>query len=378
MQIQKNINNNDLCCGCTACSTVCKKGAISVQLNEFGFYKATVDKDKCIDCGLCVQMCPVLNLGQKRKPEKQYVCWNTVEEERTKSTSGGLFIGIASEFMNNSGIVVGAVYNDDFMGVHHATTEIVPLRKLQKSKYVVSDLRNVFVEILEHIAGGKRVLFVGTPCQVAGLKKVVKDDTNLYTIDFICGGTPSEKCFSDHMKKLSLKYKANISNVDFRSKDSGWSKMYMDVKFVNGKKYHKSYFYDPYYAMFSLEHLTTMYVCNNCPFRQRHEADLTIADFWGYRDVGLNNDDKGISIAAVNNKKGEYLYSLLVNKESSELSYDSVSYAYEEYNTTEEKIEKKQRFFNELRGDTFSNIYSKYVKTDFMSVLLRRIKSRLG
>lgn len=376
--MMNNISNYKDCTGCTSCATICPKKAITMILNEDGFYEPKVNEQLCINCGKCIKICPAQNLPEESKPKTQYACVLSNEQKVFESSSGGVFTGLAEVILKQGGVVFGAAYNEDFKGVAHYSTEEVALEKLKKSKYVVSNLRDSFFKIKTLLAIGKDVLFVGTPCQCAGLKKVIGENEKLTLVDFICGGTPSEKCFSQYFNQLAQQYKSKIIDIDFRGKDQGWKKSYLKVRFENGKKYEKFYLYDAYYSLFYMEHLTTRAICDKCPFRKSHIADITIADFWGIFKTSVPNDDKGMSLVAINTERGHQLFEKVEGKQIYSLQERDIEYAYQECLVAEDKMLKKQTFFSDLRNEDFSKVSKRYVKTDKLSVFIKRLRSYLG
>lgn len=380
---EDNSKNNVLyhsfeCVGCTACKTICPTKAIVMKKNEEGFYEPEISDEKCVSCGKCVKVCPVLSPAEERMPLKQVAAINNDENVRYNSTSGGAFSGVADGILKNGGIVFGAVYNEDFSGAHHESTENVSIDVLRKSKYVVSDLRNSFEEVIEYAKSGKEVLFVGTPCQCAGLAPLVEKYPNVYLVDFICGGTPSEKAFNDYMRKKEKGAGSKIIAVDFRGKDTGWKKQYLSITYENGVNAQTFYLYDSYFTMFCVKHLSTRKACTNCKFRKRHMSDLTIADFWGYRATDIPVDDKGLSLVCINTPEGKKLWSGFSNKKEYTLTQDNIKYAFEYFSENKGKEKLKARFFNDLKKNDFSDICGKYCDTSKFGVFKVRILSKLG
>lgn len=366
------------CIGCTVCQTVCPTSAIKMEENAYGFFEPQLDKQKCISCGKCVKFCPSLNLSPKRKPLEQYASWNKNDSERYLSTSGGMFVGLAHCVQQENGIIFGAVYNDDFFGVHHASTEEKDITQMQGSKYVVSDLRNSFEQVVECAKKGKKVLFVGTPCQCAGLHMLTKDYDNVILCDFICGGTPTTKAFREYMQLKQKKQGHPLVDISFRGKDTGWKKQYLSLTYANGKKERTFYLYDPYFSLFCMKHISTRSACNRCSFRQRHMADITIADFWGYRSTQISDDDKGISLVAINTRKGKDLWEKFENKTCFPLSEQQIAYAYQEFPVDEKREQIKEKFMEELKEKNFNEISREFVKVGKVHVFFTRIRSRLG
>ncbi len=373
-----NISTNvERCCGCTACKTVCPCNAIVLHADARGFQVPFVDERRCIRCGKCVQACPTLQLAPERIPLVGYACWHKDDRIRGNSTSGGAYSGLAAAVLRQGGVCFGATYADDFMKVFHASSDQMDPQRFCKSKYVQSDLRTSFSEVLDAAKTGRKVLFCGTPCECAGLSRIAGSLENVYSVDFICGGVPSPKCYEQHLRRLAKDAGAPVVGVDFRSKESGWKKQYLDVSFSNGKKYHRYYLHDPFFSMFYDSHLITNFICDACPFRRRHEADVTIADFWGYANAGLKYDDKGISLVLVNTRRGQELFDQFADKRAVELSPGQYAYALRPFAISDATRRRKRAFFDELTGSDFNAVYPKYVNTNCLHVVFHRLKSYL-
>lgn len=372
-------SDNNQCIGCTACRTICHSNAIKMVLNEEGFYIPSVDEEKCLKCGKCLAICPMQKEYEDVKPIECWAGWNNSLTEKAQSTSGAMFSGIANTILMRNGIVFGAVYASDNKSVYHTDTDHAPLVKLQKSKYVTSNLANCFERILNIKKTERQILFVGTPCQCAGLRSLIGEDgNNIYLIDFICGGTPSAKAFREYVEYKENKIGSPIIQIDFRGKTTGWKKQYFEVEYENGKTEKTFYLYDPYFSLFNIEHLSTRRECSHCKFRHCHQSDITIADFWGVRATHILDDDTGISMIAINTKKGKELFDSFSSKTVFAINYNDCSYAFEDFPISEQHDIKKDSFLNELSQNNFSSIMNRYIKTDYLSVFIRRVRSRLG
>lgn len=165
------INDKVNCSGCTACYAVCPQSAIEMKLDEEGFKYPRVDKNRCVECGLCNSVCPILN---KRKIGEEttsgYIVQNKNDSIRLKSTSGAAINAIAEYVISCGGVVFGCEFSDDRVCRHTMATDISDLGKFQGSKYVQSELGDCFKSIKEQLDADKKVLFIGMPCQVAGLE----------------------------------------------------------------------------------------------------------------------------------------------------------------------------------------------------------------
>ena len=228
------------------------------------------------------------------------------------STSGGLFSAIAKQIIQNGGYVCGAVYNKELLIEHIVTNKIEDIKLLRQSKYIQSDLNNSFPLMKDLLDNKKTVLFVGTPCQVASLKKYLnKEYTNLCTVDFICLGVNSPKAYEQYLKFLEDKYKSKIISIQFKNKDFGWNTFHTKIVFENGQIYYGQRYEDLFYKGFiGKRSLFFRDSCYNCSFKDFPRfSDISLADFWGVKKKYDN--DKGTSVVMLNSKKGKYLFDLI-------------------------------------------------------------------
>lgn len=160
------------CCGCTACFNICPNNAIVMENDVYGNLFPKVDSDKCIECKLCEKICPLNNANYKREDKPCYAAYTNNDDLLLKSSSGGIFASIAYNFLFDGGYVCGCAteFIDNEIKVHHIIIDNVEdLYKLQGSKYVQSNLIDVLCKIRDLLKANKKVLFSGTPCQVASL-----------------------------------------------------------------------------------------------------------------------------------------------------------------------------------------------------------------
>ncbi len=233
------VNDTGQCIGCTACASVCPKRAIKIDsCGLLGFYKPTIDLSMCVNCGLCVDCCPILNEKNTSQPQKAYYGWALDDDIRKQSSSGGVFSILAKKILEEDGIVFGAAYDNELKKVIHTSTDSVSLDLLMGSKYVQSDLGVVFVEVKKNLQKNRSTLFVGTPCQVAGLISFLGDIdvSNLVTCDFICHGVPCPNVFSQYIQIVEKKVKSSVISYSFRNKKQGWHNSCTEIYFKNGKK----------------------------------------------------------------------------------------------------------------------------------------------
>ena len=292
---------HEQCCGCFACANDCPVHAIEMNQDAEGFYFPMVRGQLSTQCGRCEKLCPAITKPEKNSSLLKTYSFQAEDSIREKSSSGGFFYHLARNLLDQGGIVYGARFNAQSKEVEHASTDDVPLEELLRSKYVQSRIGNTFTSVRRELKAGRRVLFVGTPCQVHGLKAFLKkDDENLITLDFVCHGVPSPGYFRDWLFSLEKEGRSSIENVTFREKDNGWRKQIIKIYFTNGtqKQMQSSeYFYYRYF----LRGVTLRKSCYTCAFADNHDSDLTMKDYWEIS----GDDDRGVSAIVANTAKGE-------------------------------------------------------------------------
>ena len=315
------ITDKTKCCGCHACANICPKNCIEMVYDDEGFLYPKIDKSKCINCGLCKNICPILN---KPKVEEKvfpcaYAAYNKDLAVRMQSSSGGLFSLLADFVLSENGVVFGAAFNDKFEVEHIGIENAEDLNKLRISKYVQSRIGNSYKDAKKFLDNGRKVLFTGTPCQIAGLLKFLgRPYENLYTQDIICHGVPSPGIWQKYVE-----YRAkcegddvSVKEIKFRKKINSWKKYSFSFVFSNDKEYRKTpYYTDPMMKMF-LFNKCLRPSCHKCAFKDvNRPSDITLADFWGVNGVARDlNDDKGISLVLVHSEKGKELFEKIKDK----------------------------------------------------------------
>lgn len=303
------ISDKSKCCGCTACASSCPKKCISMQYDEEGFLYPVVDRTSCVNCGICEKVCPFNKTNKIDEHCGLYVALqNSNEKERNESTAGGAFSLIADTLMNLGAVVYAVGYDSNIFVVHKRVEDKYLLTELRGSKYVQSYLGDTFKQIQADLKKGLIVLFVGTPCQVHGLKKFTGNAQNLYTIDLLCLGVSSPKLFSKYIEYLSVKYHSQVKSVSFRDKHYGYATPNVRVNFENGKYIQQTYDSKVHANLF-FSHYNVRPCCYQCEFREcPRVSDFTIGDF---NDVGSfipsMDDNKGTTRVWVHTDKGKAL-----------------------------------------------------------------------
>ena len=326
------------CCGCTACKNICPKQCISMQTDYLGFQYPYVNVSLCIECGMCRQVCPFLNPKKSLSAKKSYAATNSVDEERIKSSSGGVFINLSKRVIAEHGVVFGAVFDENWNVKHVAAQSLYEVSKMMGSKYVQSKMDNCYSQAKSFLNAGKLVLFSGTPCEIAGLKHYLKKDyDNLICVEVICHGVPAPlswyKNIREAKKSINRKDTANyrLDSVSFRDKRKGWRNFGLCYSFAGPDKadskievfesFHQNRFMQAFLNNWSLRPS-----CYNCKAKNGHShADLTIGDFWGIENIRtINDDDKGISCIICRTEKGQTIFNSTHGLEITAVSYDSI------------------------------------------------------
>lgn len=371
------------CTGCGACYSVCPKNCISMQSDNKGFCYPQIKLEKCIECGLCEKVCPILNKVETKKNNnvpKVYAGWSENIETRYKSTSGGVFSEIARSVLNDGGYVSGAVYDKNCNVKHILTSSEEGLDKIRQSKYTQSDIGKVFIQIREKLLQGNKVLFCGTPCQVAGLKSYLgKDYEELYTVDFICRGVNSPKAYKAWLNELEKKYQSKAIRVWFKYKIHGWKKSpnCTRIDFENGNHCIQSSYKNTYMRGYLGPNLYIRTSCGNCQFKSVNRlSDITLADFWGVAKE--LDDDKGTSLVLVNTVKGEALFEKIkANIFCEERDAKEIIEGNACFKSSVSINPKSEKFLLELDNIVFSKLLNKYARVPLYKKVGQNVKSAL-
>lgn len=307
------------CCGCKGCEQVCSHKAIFFEVNNEGFEYPHLDTELCVNCGLCVNVCPMTNAASVKQPIGQaIVVQNNNSSDLMSSSSGGAFVAIAKYVLNRGGVVYGAAYANGTIVEHRRVVSETGLIDLVGSKYIQSDIKNSFSNVKNDLKNKKLVYFTGTPCQVSGLRLYLrKDYDNLITSDLVCHGVPSPKIFQKVVQSISEQVGGSIIDYSFRDKRiHGWSCCSSSSWKIGNKKKYVKYSKDmeAYFNAFISGDLMRM-SCYECPYACRQRTgDITIADFWGVRRMypDFPNISKGVSLILVNSEKGKYIINNII------------------------------------------------------------------
>lgn len=309
------------CTGCSACISVCPKKCISPSTDAEGFMTPLPDPSECIDCNLCEKVCPALNPNRSSRPAEFLVGQNESSDITRQSSSGGVFYLIGKRVLDMGGVVYGAAldYNSGVTARHIRVSDIDDLHLILGSKYVQSEIAGIFGSVKKDLAEGRKVLFSGTPCQVAGLKRFLrKDYDTLLTVDVICHGVPSPEVFSRYVKEVEKRKSDEcgktfrIAHFSFRDKLHGWNSYGVSYRLESSagsdvsEKIFRGRYEDPYMKGF-LNDLYLRESCHDCPVKNFSSgSDITLADAWRIETIMYSPSfDNGFSLAVPHSEAGK-------------------------------------------------------------------------
>lgn len=312
------------CCGCSACSNICSVSAITMKEDSCGFLYPYINNDLCVHCGRCRKVCPlsITFTGQEGNPSI-YAVRNQDTAAVRKSSSGGVFTLLAKWILSQGGVVYGVGFDDAFSVKHMRGQTVSKVQKFRTSKYVESDISEVYQHIGEDLKTGLTVLLTGTPCQISGVTRYLNfrriPVASLYTCDNICHGVPSRKVWEDYLKILKSNYIGTddeITMINMRSKKVSWKEKQMDISLRKGNidSVIKDFSFNRIFASL----YATRPSCFNCHFNSYlRPSDITLGDFWTGETAGLKFDiSQGVSEILVNTPKGKQLFNLIKDQAS--------------------------------------------------------------
>lgn len=373
------IKSKEFCTGCSACANICPNYAIIMDSDNEGFLYPKLDNEKCIKCGLCNKVCPVVHNCKLQNIPIAYAAYNKDKKIRMESSSGGIFTLIAEHIINNGGVVFGAAFDENFNVTHTQIDDKEKLYSIRGSKYVQSKIEDTYFKSKYYLEEGRKVLFTGTPCQIAGLKVYLgKDYENLLSQDIICQGVPSPLAWRKYLDcRIKKQGKGNkIKKISFRSKDESWKNYKMKIDFEAGYSYQRNKSEDKYFKAF-MKFATIRPSCFECQFKgENRQSDITLADFWGIENIAPDMyDDKGTSLVLLNTNKGK----LLMNELNNKMSYIEVNFSESiksnpMYSKSIIDNNLRNNFLIELHTKDFDDASKIYLRESMLTVLINKAK----
>ena len=374
------IVNEDQCAGCFACYNVCPTEAIKIELNPFGFYIPQINTDQCSNCGQCLQYCPVNSEGKDESISLEetklsaYGAWSNDDKIRYNSSSGGLFTELALLILEEGGVVFGAGWDNQILQ-HLPVEKAEDLENLRGSKYIPSYIGTSYNKVCQYLEEGRKVLFMGTPCQIAALKGIVRHK-NLIAVDLICHGVPSILAFNKYLiSKIGAK---KINKINFRDKELGWEKFSLKITTVDHDVYKMYRRHDPFLVGY-LKNLYLNSICYNCPFaRLPKTGEITLGDFWGVAEEF--KDQKGVSVVLINKEQGKILFDKLISEKRITVFQSDIRIVAQKnprlIDGRYEMPEVRKALLQELTTGNFKSIEEQYIKPPD-PYLFEKINARL-
>lgn len=320
----ERICENELCTGCAACANICPKDAITLQEDGvLGYMYPVIDTSRCIDCGLCEKICPVNHPLDLHEPLSTYAAISQDFEDLMTSTSGGASSVLVQTILTMGGVVYGCVQEDYKNIMHCRIDKIENAGLLKNSKYVQSNISLIFRTVKKDLQEGQTVLFTGTPCQIAGLRNYLKKDyDNLYLVDLVCHGVPSQKLLQDNVEYILKKNDVRDGKYKVLFREKGLQISNGNLRFgifLTGDNVPKLpekdllFPYNDYITAF-MSGIIFRDNCFICPYaKSQRVSDITIADFWGLNPCTVPSEN-GVSLLLVMTDKGQHLIEFARNK----------------------------------------------------------------
>lgn len=302
------------CYGCSACMNACPKSAIHMEPDEQGFLYPIINDSLCIDCGICQKTCQIGKFADLQNQEVE-ICYAVKNEDgiREISSSGGVFTAILQNY-SEGGVTVGATFNSEMKVIHTIAKDLKEAEAFRGSKYIQSDMQGIYKEISDILNRGEKVLFSGTPCQVAAIQNYMRihrvRTEQLLCVDLVCHGAPSPQIWKDYLNGVENKYHSKVKNYTFRDKVVGWRGYHVRVGLEDGRSIPQNDLIQSFAVIFGKEVMVRP-SCFYCPYASMKRCgDITIGDFWGIEKVDKDfSDNKGISMVLVNTPKGQKIFS---------------------------------------------------------------------
>lgn len=370
MEICKNVT----CTGCGVCADACPQKCISIKYDENGFYRGCVNDNLCVNCQHCRNVCPANHPNKEHRIKKAYKARRTDKMAASQSTSGGIATALSEYVVRNEGFVAGCGFDDMFCLKHSLASSSNELQKFKGSKYLQSYMVGIYNEVRTRLQEGKMVLFIGSPCQVSALHNYLgKGYDNLFTVDFICHGVPSQYVFNKYIDSIATN--DVLQSIKFRNKTHGYGnkKACAEFEIEFSDKTIRNTTETGVYFWFASS-LSIRESCYKCPFVSLNRAsDITLADYIG-KDLSVTDNEIGVNTVFVNSEKG----ATLLERIKQDIVLESRDVAatvklYDRLTIGSRKPTCRSSFFKELSNSDYQTLVDKYTPVNILpSKIVRR------
>ncbi len=294
--------------------------------------------------------------------KRTFAAYSNDNSLREHSSSGAIFSELAQEVLRKGGVVYGVALSSDCRSAEFIrVNDIGALDKLRGVKYLQAKVGSTFEKVKNDLENGITVLFVGTPCQANGLKCYLRRDyDNLYCVDMVCHGVPSQELWKKYIESIERKYKCAVKNVNFRSKEQGWGD-YGVCRNGSTKSIFSLKTSDPYLQMF-IWNYSLRPSCYSCEAKKNPLSDITMGDFWGIEKIDPDiNDGKGISMVIARTDKGLALFDGIQSVHKKEVEYDeAIKENWVEHKSVERPAQR-DTFYADMNSMGFKPLGQKYI-----------------
>ncbi|MBP3646774.1 MAG: Coenzyme F420 hydrogenase/dehydrogenase, beta subunit C-terminal domain [Clostridia bacterium] len=360
---------------------ICPKKAIVMTEDHEGFLYPSVKEALCIQCGMCEKVCPVSH-PPKINEHWEYgaVVQNQRKDVLKESTSGGFIDALCEDVVvRQRGFVVGVAFDEDFLPVHKIAETAEQTVAFRNSKYAQSILGETFVKVKSLLQKEKTVLFIGTPCQVAGLKSYLQQDyTRLITVDLVCRSIPSPKLWKKYLEWQQNRYGSGIVSVACRRKTYGYHSGALEIEFTNGRRYAGSNRVDYFMKCFHSD-LCSRPSCYHCSFKTVHRcSDFTVFDSWNpfaVTEGAVCDNDSGYSNVIVHTNRGKQMLEQLKQLDIVDADVEKM-FVYTggmERKSVTRKPEREE-LFGDLETLGFEKTMKKYVRVTVFDRMIETAK----
>lgn len=364
------------CFGCGACAQICPLSCIEMTVDQEGFIYPSINSAKCTQCGACIKVCQIHFKAEQKSPLSIYALKNKATDVQKASSSGGFIFNLERFVLDDGGVVFKADLDPKSKKICHIKTRTLSLNKYRGSKYAQSEIGAIYQEIRHTLQTDNLVLFIGTPCQVVGLKKfLLKPYNNLITVDLICHGVGSPLVFTDFVTFLGKKHHSSVENINMRYKHDGWLNSRTIVKFCNGKEVCNTLETELFMRLYFTNNINrpSCHICRYTSYSR--QGDITAGDYWGIQNVMPDFYDKnGCSLVMINTKQGESIFEQI----SSTYSYKSVTQhqcEQPQLSYPQESSNERNTFWIDYSQKGFSFVVKKYLNYTILSRIKRFIRN---